>query len=204
MNADLWTRFRTLLPLKLTLLVVLAAVVCVPYFGTQRFVVFPVTFMPQSPLDHWVPFTTGASWAYLSLYPLLILPPALMVQRGWLTRFAIGFTILVGVSGLVFFFWPTAVPRPPLPDDADWAYRLIVALDTPLNACPSLHASLAVFTALCAGGGALLARLFLWAWVGLIGYATLATKQHVVLDLVAGAALAVAVFFLQAWRQQSS
>src|SRR5581483_9030410 len=37
-------------------------------------------------------------------------------------------------------------------------------------------------------------RAGLWLWVGIILYATLATRQHVVIDLIAGAALALAVY----------
>jgi membrane-associated phospholipid phosphatase len=63
------------------------------------------------------------------------------------------------------------------------------------NACPSLHAAFAVFSAIC------IRRLFRslgmpgyaetlnWIWCAAILYSTLATKQHVLLDLVAGSLL---------------
>ena len=65
------------------------------------------------------------------------------------------------------------------------------------NACPSLHVATAVFSAIWIER--LLRdvrapwplRCFNWAWVLLIVHSTLAIKQHVVLDAVAGVALAL-------------
>jgi membrane-associated phospholipid phosphatase len=100
----------------------------------------------------------------------------------------------LGLVGLVIFlFWPTAIPRP---DSA--AYRPLIAIDKPGNACPSLHAAFAVFSAICIDrlarhlGDRGLVRSLSWLWCLGILYATLATKQHVAVDLVAGSALGAA------------
>jgi membrane-associated phospholipid phosphatase len=63
------------------------------------------------------------------------------------------------------------------------------------NACPSLHVAFAVFTGIwmdrllkeMRSAHVLLALNWLWC-LGIV-YSTLATRQHVVLDVIAGAAL---------------
>jgi len=66
------------------------------------------------------------------------------------------------------------------------------------NACPSLHVAFAVFSALELDrilrrmGAHGLARGLSWGWCAGILYSTLATRQHVAIDLFAGAALGVA------------
>ena len=77
-------------------------------------------------------------------------------------------------------------------------------MDGPLNAFPSLHAGYLVYTI------ALARRLFgrqlhpgvwaiLWVWAMLILFATLATKQHYALDLLAGGVIGCAADWF-AWR----
>jgi len=68
-----------------------------------------------------------------------------------------------------------------------------------LNACPSLHVAFAVFAAaglareLRAIGAARWLRALSILWCVGIVYSTLATRQHVVLDVVAGALLGALV-----------
>ena len=71
-------------------------------------------------------------------------------------------------------------------------------VDAAGNACPSMHVAVAIFTAIWvehilrgAGAPAWL-RLVNGLWFAAIVYSTLAVKQHVVLDAVAGAVLGIA------------
>jgi len=77
------------------------------------------------------------------------------------------------------------------------------------NACPSLHVSFAIFSGVWldsilreirAPG---LVRLLNWLWCAGIVYSTLATRQHVALDVYAGTVLGVVVALLHlgAWRR---
>ena len=111
-------------------------------------------------------------------------------------------SVIALVSHLTFLFCCTSVPRPPVlaTDFAliAWWSRLTYRW----NACPSLHASLSVI--LCCGvtDWRLYAALLLywsgsWTWTLAILYATLALRQHVLVDhLLAGAVLATVVFAL--------
>jgi membrane-associated phospholipid phosphatase len=81
---------------------------------------------------------------------------------------------------------------------------MIVRLDGTYNAFPSLHAGFLVYT--LALGFRLLGRRLhplvvagIGIWTALILYATLATKQHYVLDLLAGGMIGFVAHGL-AWR----
>ena len=72
-------------------------------------------------------------------------------------------------------------------------------MDAAGNACPSLHVATAVFTALWVGRQLRQIHAATWAhvvngvWALLIVWSTLATKQHVALDVAAGTLLALLV-----------
>ena len=112
--------------------------------------------------------------------------------------------IQYGITALVFLFFPTTVGRPPINiiDQSNWCYRLLVQIDRPINACPSLHASLCVFAAmlchtmLADAPQRWLWRGFLWLWTLAILYSTVSTRQHVFIDIAAGAALALIAYSL--------
>ena len=72
---------------------------------------------------------------------------------------------------------------------------MLQGVDAAGNACPSLHVATALFTALWLQRLLLALAVPRWLrvanalWLLLIVYSTLAIKQHVVLDALAGAAL---------------
>ena len=190
-------RLRTEWRLKIFLTVFLSVWVCLPYYGLQHVRFFPETVMQDGAIDRLVPFAPQAVWLYLSLYLLMPIAPLLMVRREDLLRYAIGMVAAMILATVVFVFWPTVCPRPAAPGNV-LAYELLVAIDRPLHAFPSLHACFAVYSVLCANALPPPLRLFLWGWTLLIGYGTLATKQHVFIDLVGGAFLG----FLAFWFSQ--
>jgi len=102
---------------------------------------------------------------------------------------AFGFAWITFVSHLFFILWPTQIPALISgPEVTNPLLQMVRTVDTNFNACPSLHASLATYCALCC------ARLLksrkqqagVWLWAFLILAATLLAKRHVVLDLIAG------------------
>ncbi len=184
---------------KLVLAVFLLLWVSVPYFGIQRWTFFPVRVMQPGPIDRAIPFFEETAWLYLSIYLLVaVVVWALPTPRD-LGRFGLDAAFITLVSHLIFLFCPTSVTRPSEPA-TDLAYRLVVQVDQSLNACPSLHASMGVYSALwchrLAAGrrAAWLYRAGAWTWTLAILYATLAVRQHVLTDLLAGAFLATVVF----------
>ena len=102
----------------------------------------------------------------------------------------------LGAAGLgIFLFWPTAVP----PLAVDWsqhpAFAFLQSVDASGNACPSLHVAFAVFSAVWFArllpqlGAGRFVRVLNWLWCLGIVYSTMATRQHVFLDVLAGAGL---------------
>lgn len=160
------------------------------YFLLLRFHIFPVREMPTTTLDLLIAFQPAALPLYLSLYLYLPIAPWMLEDKRDLNACCLAFSGLCLVGLLIFLFWPTAIPRP---DSA--AYRPLIAIDRRGNACPSLHAAFAVFSAICIDrlarhlGDRGLARSLSWLWCLGILYSTLATKQHVAVDMVAGIAL---------------
>lgn len=210
--ASRWaSRLRAELGWKVGLSVLLTALFCLPYFLLQRFPPRSPTTLEPGWLDRRVAFDAGWTWVYQSVYLLLPIAPWLARRREHLRRYARGFLYLLLPSLLIFALWPVAGPRPP-EAPAGGLYALLVAYDTPLNAFPSLHVGLAAYSVLFgrrllleegAGGAARRAVLLAaGAWLLLIAYATLATKQHYAVDLPAGAAIAWLAHAL-AWRSPS-
>jgi hypothetical protein len=165
-----------------------------------------VTEMPLTGVDRWLAFNPSSLPVYLSLWLYTSLPPALMIEWRDLVRYgaSIGAVCLLG---LLFFYWfPTAVP----PAMVDWSiypgFDFLKKIDTAGNACPSLHVAAAAFSGvwlhrqLGAMGAGRVVLLVNAGWCVAILYSTLATKQHVFLDLLAGLALGlVGVWLALRW-----
>ncbi len=179
------------------------------YFWVLEHPIFDITVMPLTALDRWVTFQPAAVPLYLSLWVYVSLAPALLRSGRELAFYGVG-TLAVSVIGLgLFILWPTAVP----PSSIDWSHHPSIAflksVDMAGNACPSLHVAFAVFTAvwleclLCQMRASRGVRAVNWLWCAGILYSTLATRQHVALDVVAGMVLGavVATLHLQALRK---
>ena len=165
------------------------------YFYLLKHPVYPITVMPITLLDRLIGFQPAALSLYLSLWIYVSLPPAFLSTRRELYGFGMSMaaTCLAGLA--VFYFWPTAVP----PVDIDWTQypdvHFLKNIDAAGNAFPSLHVATAVFSGvwlhhLLRGFGApqwLRILNLLWG-IGIV-YSTLATRQHVAVDVLGGLAL---------------
>ena len=169
------------------------------YFQVLRHPVRPITDMPLTLLDTWVPFEPLALVAYVSLWVYVGIPAGLLPS----VRQLVAYGLWIGglcITGLACFYaFPTAVPRPLLPVDVALhpGFALLQGMDAAGNACPSLHVATALFSACWIDR---LLRQFAapWPpravnalWVLLIIYSTMAIKQHVALDVAGGTLLAL-------------
>lgn len=165
------------------------------YFFLLKNPIFPVAMMPLTPLDIAVAFKPSALLLYVSLWLYVTLPPALQATRHDLIYYGLAAAVLC-VAGLTFFlFWPTAVPAANVDWEYHYGFSILKGVDAAGNACPSLHVATAVFSGIWLNRqlteieAPRLVRAFNWIWCAGIVYSTLATKQHVALDMVAGASL---------------
>lgn len=162
------------------------------YFAVLAHPLRPAIVMPVIALDDWIPFSAAAFPVYVSLWVYVSLPPALLGSLRSLLWFGGWIAALCLFCLGIFWLLPTAVPVAAI----DWQQypqmALIKGMDAGGNACPSLHVGSAIFSAcwlqrLCREMQAprLLAVLS-WLGCALIVWSTVATRQHVVLDVVAG------------------
>lgn len=184
---------HTLLKASATVLGI--AVFFAAYFWVLHHPQGPVTTMPALALDHWLAFEFSAMPLYLSLWAYVSLAPALLPDRAALIGHALGCTTIAAVGLVIFLVWPTRVPPLGAEAAAHAGMAMLRGIDLSGNACPSLHVAFAVFAAasLAHELRAVAAPRWLRAasllWCAGIVYSTIATRQHVVLDVLAGAAL---------------
>lgn len=154
-----------------------------------------VRVMPLVALDHRVAFVPWAVWPYVSLWLYIGAAPSLLRLRAEMWRYVLSVTAVAVIGCAVFYFWPTMVPDFAI-EWSNWpALALIKATDASGNACPSLHVAFAVLSAIWLQHLLQTVKAPLWAhatnfaWCGLIVWSTMATRQHVALDVAAGIVL---------------
>ena len=209
---DAARRLVTLWPLKALGTSAFMALFFWAYFSVLRYPLGVAFVMPEMAVDRWVPFTAASYPVYVSLWVYVSLPPALLSNMRALLHYSLWVAVMCTSSLVFFWFVPTQTPV----FDIDWSLyprmSTIKSMDAAGNAFPSLHVASAVFSALW------LDRLFAHInsprtlrWISLslciaIAWSTVASRQHVALDVLAGAAvgLAFALGSLRATRSRSS
>lgn len=204
---EIVTRVRLHWKLKIALSVLLTIGFPAVYFGLlQRFPKFHVTKMNESWLDCMIPCVPDSVYLYESIWLLMPIAPWLMKTRDQLLRYCTAFAAMSTFGFCIFYFFPTAIPRPDNVANTNALYDALMQLDNGLNACPSFHAAFAVFHATCchvifaSGVWDRCIRWAIWIWVAGILVSTLLTKQHVIVDLIAGTALGFGGFALFRYR----
>ena len=177
----------------------------IAYFWVQRHPAYTPIMMPQTALDLSIPFQAPALLAYVSVWVYIGFGPGLQRTVREFTVYGLWLCGLC-VSGLgIFYFWPTQVPRLVLPATSFPGFEMLHRIDESSNACPSMHVAVAVFTAVRVDEVLRLMRvptqlrLINVGWFAAIVYSTLAIKQHLLIDVGAGAGLGL-VFALMSLR----
>ena len=196
-TADIGLRIRRHLALKIVGVTVFTWLFFIGYFHMLRHPDFAVTVMPLTALDHLIPFQPQALVAYFSLWLYVGVAPGLQLSFRELVVYGlwVGALCLTGLG--LFHYWPTQVPLAAPASDFP-GFALLQGVDAPGNACPSMHVAVAMFTViriddvLRRARTPVFVRLLNWLWFAAIAWSTLAIKQHVVLDALAGALLGIA------------
>jgi membrane-associated phospholipid phosphatase len=151
------------------------------------------------PLRPWwtVPYLlTLVMWGLAPLWAAFAMPDRLY------RAFLISLSAVI-VSGIICFtFFPTYVVRPSISSDnpAMAPIRFLYSADNVYNALPSGHAYITALFALYWSRWKPHLRPLWWAILLIVLLSTLFTRQHYVLDLVAGLALAGGGYALGLWR----
>ncbi|HZT55635.1 MAG TPA: phosphatase PAP2 family protein, partial [Burkholderiaceae bacterium] len=181
------------------------------YFWLLRNPAYPVTVMPLTALDHLIPFQPVTLVAYLSLWFYVGIAPGLQLTFRELLVYGLwaGALCLAGLG--LFYFWPTAVPPPGFDVSGHPGFKMLQGVDAAGNACPSMHVAIALFTAvwiehLLRGARAPAAlRAVNVGWFLAIAWSTLAIRQHVVIDVLAGGVLGLAFALASLrWRPRAA
>lgn len=157
------------------------------------------TIVPVLAVDQWMNVQEWALLPYASLWPYVCLASALMAQKSELLAYTLRTTVLCGVGLLIFWLFPTAVPDFGVNWQAYPALEFLKSKDGGANALPSLHVGFAMFTLVMLDAQLRICRAPNWVrvvsvfWALLIVYSTMATRQHVFLDVAAGAILGLLV-----------
>ena len=140
-------------------------------------------------------FVPAMVWAYLSLYPLFLLPlfHLNVVQLSGLSRQSV---LVILVAGIAFITIPAKLGFPPLPpgDENGILISLIRTIDTPYNLVPSLHVAFTWLILLaCAKDSSSALKGIYALWIVLVSASTILIHQHHLLDVATGALLAAGV-----------
>lgn len=171
---------------------------CVLYLLTGRLHLGEPVRLPVSMMDWRIPFLSWTIWIYHTQFFFLLVSVWRLKQTAAISRTLYAMAAASLISFAIFFVYPTTLPRAELIDDglARQAFALLYSIDGPTNCLPSLHVALAWIAAL--GIGEQQRRWRGWAllWAALISMSTLTTKQHYLIDVLAGLCVAALCWVL--------
>mgnify|MGYP003606242213 CR=1 FL=1 len=165
------------------------------YFELLHHPRYPITVMPDTWIDRAVTFSPDWVIIYFSLWVYVSLPGALQRDlRGLLWHGASA--LLMCAAGLAFYnCYPTTFMQPRVDWSSQPLGQILQSVDAPGNAFPSMHVAYALFAWAWIRHELHEVRAPRWLhilsllWCMAIGFSTLATKQHVWWDVLAGIVL---------------
>lgn len=172
------------------------------YLLTNHFPLFEPKLLHMTWIDQAVPFIPETFWIYTSEYYLFAVVFFTAKNLHNVNKYLYSFFILQLISISFFIVYPTTYPRElfPLPSDLDWlTYALFENLrvaDQPTSCLPSLHVSSCYLSSFIFLDEQRKKFPFFFIWATLVGLSTLTTKQHYLVDVIAGLFLAVAVYWV--------
>ncbi len=166
-------------------------------------------YAPAVALDRFFPLQPSWALVYGALYFFLIVLPVFVLRDDEHIRRTVFAYLTIWITAYVFFLtYPTVAPRPAEVVGTGfgaWGLRALYGADPPYNCFPSLHVAHSFVSALTCHRLHRGVGHFAIVAASLVGLSTLYTKQHYVLDVVAGVLLALAAFavFLRSYRREA-
>ena len=170
------------------------------YMPANHFHIFPPQFLPMTWIDQTVPFLPYTVWIYVSEYLFFVVVYLVCKDLSNLSKYFYSFLTLQSLSVLIFWLWPTTYPRElyPLPGDLEavthYLFSNLRITDTPANCCPSLHVSSVYLSSFIFLDDQREKFPFFFIWGTAIALSTLTTKQHYIVDVIVGLALALLIY----------
>lgn len=148
-------------------------------------------------VDARIPRMTELAPVYITIYWFFIFPALYGKGRSHFWPLLRAYGTLMVACAVVFVVYPVEFPRDPLVIRhlGDWALQIVHNADPPINCFPSSHCAVATLSALALRDVHPPAFLPGLALAGGISVATVLTKQHYLVDTLAGIALGGVVYF---------
>ena len=148
-------------------------------------------------LDSFIPFIPAFVVPY-ALYPIIGILPFVVFWKSYrkYKTVALSMVAVLAISIAVFLAFQTSITRVDfvVDDLFTWGVSVVYSLDEPLNALPSLHVAIPVIATLFIYAENKRLGLCILPMTVLVALSTVFIKQHAILDVIAGMALALAVF----------
>ena len=155
---------------------------------------------PAMQLDAAIPLQPAWAIVYGALYLFLIVLPVFIVRQPEHIRRTVLAYLMVWLTAFVcFFVYPTVAMRPVRVLGGDfgaWGLRALYDMDPPYNCFPSIHVAHSFVSALTCWRVHRRLGIVATLCAALVGVSTLFTKQHYVVDVVAGALLAFVAYVI--------
>lgn len=170
-----------------------------PYLLLQQFAIREIWWLQPTVFDNAIQINFQSIWIYYTFF-LLLGVVGLFVERRIYLRYlyVIGWTTMV--AHMVFLLFPNGLSREGINlTTAPIYYQWLVGFDAPRNAFPSLHVALSVVAVIAAWASKrfhILFKVGLIIWVIAITWSTIALRQHVIIDGIAGACIASIVWLI--------
>ena len=153
-----------------------------------------------------LPFVSWLIVPYMSIDLFFVVAPFLCGDSDELRAFRRRMTLAIVVAGACFAIVPLrfAFPRPVVTDWTAPLFGFLHGFDRPYNMFPSLHIAILTILANTYGRHSRgLARISLLTWFNLIGWSTVLTYQHHVIDVAGGFVLALCSSYLILEHEQA-
>lgn len=155
-----------------------------------------------TPIDEYIPFLPWTISIYFSHFILVFYAYWYAINHDIATRTFYCYISATIVATIIFILYPTYLNPQPI-DSTNLtllsllSYKFLYIIDVPFNCLPSLHTTIALIAAYS------LKHLENWGnkayiWSSLIIISTLTTKQHVLLDVIAG----IILYFLTVYMYE--
>jgi membrane-associated phospholipid phosphatase len=192
------------LPFRLEILVLTLAAWTAGYFLVNRRVVAVEQRIDLSTaFDGRIPFVPQFALVYFSTYLFVVQPFFLLSDARQFARMLVSFLAISAAASLVHAVLPSKIERRDVAGSRTLSGRLLHLFQNtcrPYGNFPSLHVGLCVPVVISnfLVGGVLLGSIAL-VWAVLIALSTLFTKQHYILDVLAGLLGGLLIFALTFW-----
>jgi len=181
-------------PFRVTVPMVLLAALVPLYIFIGELMPEHTLHKPALALDDAIPLQPFWALIYGALYLFLILLPVFVIRHEvQINRTVLAYLTVWITAFVCFFAYPTMAPRPLKVMGDGFAVaglRFLYEADPPYNCFPSLHVAHSFVSAIACLRVNRGIGMFAIVCAAIVGLSTLFTKQHYVVDVIAGVLLA--------------